>query len=167
MNFVRALSTAGLFLLSLNVACVSEKVPDVKLKMSGNLYQLSQIAQDKRQPILLFFSAEHCPYCNIVEEEFLKPMLRSGDYVDKVLIRKTDIDDFEQHPGFDRKLISGSELAVQRHVFVTPTLLFLDPQGEEIVERMVGITTVDFYGGYLDDAIDKAHLLTQKANTRH
>ena len=42
-------------------------------------------------PVVLF-SASHCGYCTIIKEEFLKPMLLSGDYVDKVLIRKLVID---------------------------------------------------------------------------
>ena len=37
---------------------------------------------------------------------------------------------------------------------MTPTLLFVDSQGRELAERMVGVTTLEFYGGYLDQAID-------------
>ena len=39
---------------------------------------------------------------------------------------------------------------------MTPTLLFVDGSGQELTERMVGVTTLDFYGGYLDLALDRA-----------
>lgn len=164
MNFVRATTLASLFLLAFTSSCVSNEIPDLQITVAGDLQQLGRESQDKQLPILLFFSADHCHFCEIVEEEFLKPMLRSGDYVDKILIRKVDADDFEQRLGFDGKPISDSGLANDKRVFVTPTVLFLDPQGNELVERMVGITTVDFYGGYLDDAIDKALLITRKGS---
>lgn len=35
-------------------------------------------------------------------------------------------------------------------------MLFLDPQGRELTDRMVGINTLEFYGGYLDQNIDTA-----------
>ena len=39
---------------------------------------------------------------------------------------------------------------------MTPTLLFLDPDGTEIVPRIVGVNTVEMFGFYLDRAIDAA-----------
>ena len=36
------------------------------------------------------------------------------------------------------------------------TLLFLNDKGEEVAERILGYNTPEFYGAYLDKAIDKA-----------
>jgi hypothetical protein len=41
-------------------------------------------------------------------------------------------------------------------VSLTPTLLFLDADGNEISERLVGIWSEDFYGGFIDNRIDQA-----------
>ena len=40
-------------------------------------------------------------------------------------------------------------------VFVTPTLLFLGPDGEELAEQMVGINTVEMYFHYVSESIQE------------
>ena len=37
-----------------------------------------------------------------------------------------------------------------------PTLILVDHNGRKLTQRMVGLTTPELYGGYLDDAIDQA-----------
>jgi len=41
-------------------------------------------------------------------------------------------------------------------------MLFLDPSGKELSERMIGISTPELFGGYLDEAIEEA-LVKMKA----
>ena len=47
-------------------------------------------------------------------------------------------------------------MALRYNATITPTLLFLDYQGNEIQERMTGVNTVEMYGYYLDESIDEA-----------
>ena len=60
------------------------------------------------------------------------------------------------------KAISAEDFADQHNISLTPTLAFFDSEGNELAPRMVGVTTVDFFGGYLDEAID-ASLLRLKS----
>ena len=53
-------------------------------------------------------------------------------------------------------MISTSEFASRYGVSLTPTLLFLNAQGVEMSERLVGIWSEDFYGGFIDNRIDEA-----------
>ena len=46
-----------------------------------------------------------------------------------------------------------SRIAGRYKVHVTPTVLFVDSHGEEIAKRLVGVASLDFYGGYLDAAL--------------
>jgi thioredoxin-related protein len=114
----------------------------------------SKLAQGRQIPLLLMFASESCPYCVQVEEEFIKPMIISGHYTDKVLIRHVMVDGSEQVRGFDGRAISVDDLARRYSVSMVPTVVIVDPSGEPLVPRLVGITTRDFYGGELDDAID-------------
>lgn len=114
----------------------------------------AELAQGLKIPLLLMFASESCPYCVQVEEEFIKPMIISGDYTDKVLIRHVMVDGYEQVTGFDGRAISVDELARRYSISLVPTVVIVDPGGEPLVPRLVGITTRDFYGGELDDAID-------------
>jgi len=106
-----------------------------------DLQALGAEARARNLPILVMFSSEHCPYCMVVREEFLKPMLRSGDYTQRVIIVEIESD---ETPLIDFDVV------------------FLDAEGRELAPRLVGITTVDFYGGYLDEAIDTALLRLRK-----
>ncbi|UCE90318.1 MAG: hypothetical protein JSW10_05755, partial [Pseudomonadota bacterium] len=48
------------------------------------------------------------------------------------------------------------EFAQRYSAFVMPTVVLVDHRGRELAPRLVGVTTPDFYGGDLDDAIDTA-----------
>jgi thioredoxin-related protein len=142
-----------LCLLSFQAAADSSVVV---IPRATDLSQDAVIADKKRIPILVLFSAEYCEYCKIVETEFLKPMIYSGDYKDKVIIRMLRIDEPETLRNFQGKEVTVDEFAQQENAFLTPTLKLYDSSGTETVPNMVGINTVDFYGGYLDDAIEKS-----------
>lgn len=123
---------------------------------ADDLQQEARTAEEKRLPILLEFSADYCTYCELLENAFLKPMLRNRDYDSRVLIRKINLSSHRDITGFDGEAISPHQLGQHYGVFVTPTVLIVDHQGKELAERLVGINGVDFYGGYLDEAIDQA-----------
>lgn len=130
--------------------------PEVQVPQLKDLAADGELAARTRRPILVMFGASHCGYCSIVEEEFLKPMLISGEYDDKVIIRMIDIDGFDSVRDFQGREIDAADFASRENVYVTPTLKFYDSEGREMAPRMVGVTTVDFYGGYLDDSIDQS-----------
>ncbi|MFQ5642794.1 MAG: thioredoxin family protein [Thiogranum sp.] len=120
------------------------------------------LALDGRQaerscvPLLLEFAADDCDYCTLLEEEILNPTLLDRDYDQRVLMRKLVLDPGIRIIDFTGKQTDATHLASRYKVFVTPTLLFVDRHGAELAERMVGVTTLEFYGGYLDQALDTA-----------
>ena len=114
------------------------------------------LAQRQRIPILIAFFASYCEWCERVEQEFLRPMLLSGDYTDKVIIRKLDTDGYGKIIGLDGKAVAPGQFSYQHDAYLTPTLIFVDHRGRELSERMIGLTTPEMYGGYLDNAIDHA-----------
>ncbi len=149
---LRRLLSLLLFLLPL-CACAD----DVALDEVGDLQQTAREAEAARLPVLLFFSATGCHYCHQVEEEFLKPMLRHGDYEGKkVLMRKLMVDGFDLIRDFNGEAIEPSLLQRRYRSYVTPTLVFVDGQGRPVAEKIVGINTPEMFGGYLDEAIDQA-----------
>ena len=52
--------------------------------------------------------------------------------------------------------MSTGEFAERYDVSLTPTLLFLNADGIEMSEKLVGIWSEDFYGGFIDNRIDEA-----------
>jgi len=71
-------------------------------------------------------------------------------------MRKLMIDDGETLRDFDNHATDAASIAGKYQVWVTPTVLFVDSNGEEIAERLVGVSSLDFYGGYLDAALDQS-----------
>ncbi|MCP4994284.1 MAG: thioredoxin fold domain-containing protein [Gammaproteobacteria bacterium] len=116
----------------------------------------AELAESENLPILLLVSQEDCPFCVLIKQEILQPMIISGDYNDKLLIRELYIDAGEQvidHRGEQR---DSAEVAHDYGVSLTPTMLFLGPDGKELAKRMVGIQTVEMFSYYVDSAIDEA-----------
>jgi len=124
--------------------------------VTDNLYVDATQAGRDSLPIMLVFTGIVCSYCDLLEEEFIKPMLLSGDYTDKVIIRKLVIDNGSRVTDFSGQRVAAAELADAYGVFVTPTILFINPAGYQLAERMVGINTIELFGGYLDQCIDAA-----------
>jgi len=115
------------------------------------------VAKKSRLPILVMFGADDCSYCEKLEAEILNPMYISGDYHDKVIIRKMMIDDYDSVRDFKGAELEASEFADKYHVTVTPTVMLLDSDGEMLAPKILGINTVEFYAAYLDQAIDVSY----------
>jgi thioredoxin-related protein len=147
-----ALLGCGLFwLASAGGLCAEIEVP-----LATDLQADGQHALEARLPILLTFSAIACDYCRQLEDEFLRPMLISGEYTDRILIRRMLLDNGSRIIDFSGERIATTQLSDRYKVFVTPTILFTDGNGNELARRMVGINTPEMYGGYLDNCIATA-----------
>ncbi len=126
--------------------------------LGEDLRRDGQQAIERQLPMLLEFSAATCLECRQLEREFLVPMLISGEYTDKIIIRRLLVDSGTQVTDFDGARKPASDVASRYRAWITPTLVFIDGQGREITERMVGINTPELFGGYLDACIDTALL---------
>ena len=127
-----------------------------RVPMLENLASDAKKAREQQIPVLIEFSMHQCPFCFQVEDEILGPMLISGDYDDKVIIRKLLIDDAGDVIDFDGRKIEKDELSSRYGINIVPTLVFFDGYGRPLGIELVGVTTIDFYGAYLDQAIESA-----------
>ena len=121
----------------------------------SDFHALSIKMKEKSLGLVLMLHAEDCPYCALMENEILSPMITSGDYDERIFIRKLQIDDVRDVKDFDGKVVEPSDISNRYKTTLTPTLIFLDFQGNLKAETMVGINTVDYFGAYLDTEIDK------------
>lgn len=143
-------------------AYADEGLPFVEILQVEDFAAISEEARNSGKIIMLEMSASYCSYCRKLEEEIIKPMLRSGDYTDNVLIRKLEIDSEYPMNHLSGKKTSPAQLASQFNVFVTPTLIFLDGEGKEVSKRILGVNSLDYYGAYVDEALQKGHSRIQK-----
>ncbi len=144
----------ALFCLNLFDAAAVAAAPMVKVPLTNDLYADGRLAHSQNLPLLIMFSMDGCTYCEMVREDFLEPMLKSGEYTDKVIMRIVKVDDFGEVRDFDGKLQPASNIATHYRASVTPTVIFVDYRGHELAPRLLGISTPAFYGGDLDNAIE-------------
>jgi thioredoxin-related protein len=130
-------------------------LPFVEIKAVDDFNSLLKEARQNGKIILLEMSASYCGYCRTLEAEIIKPMLRSGDYDKNVLIRQLEIDAYHPINDLFGSQSSPSEMANKLGVFVTPTLLFLNGEGKEVSKRIIGINTLEYYGAYVDEALNQ------------
>ena len=130
-------------------------LPPVVIEQVDDFAALGRLANDTASIILLEMSASHCEYCRLLEEEVLKPMLRSNYYVNKVFIRQIKIDSRLNIRDFDGSRTTPADFASRYRIYVTPTLLILNEHGKEIAERIIGVQSLDFYAGYVDEALNQ------------
>ena len=116
----------------------------------------SLLAKQKELVLVIEFSADDCAYCRKLEELFLLPMQRNAEYGDKILLRAVSLSDFDSLIDFDGRSVTAAEFAAQYDVTLTPTLVFLNADGVEMSEKLVGIWSEDFFGGFIDNRIDEA-----------
>ncbi len=128
----------------------------VSMVQVEDLRQEAETLRREQLVLVLEFSSEYCSFCRKMEELFLLPMQRNEDYSTRILIRSVSLDAYETLIDFDGRFISTQEFASRYDVSFTPTLLFLDADGVELSERLVGIWSEDFYGVYIDERIDAA-----------
>jgi thioredoxin-related protein len=126
-------------------------IPEVK-----DLRVLGDLARKHQLPIMLMVSQDHCPYCVLLKNDILNPMMISGDYADRVVMAELIFDLGGSITDFDGKTVSPRNVAVRYNSTFSPTLLFLDANGRQVHKRMVGVNTIEMYGHYVDESIDEA-----------
>lgn len=99
--------------------------------------------------LVVMVSLDRCPYCKLVRESYLAPLLAAGQPVVQVdMNRPQELADFDgaptTHAGMVRAL--GARVA--------PTVLFIGRGGREVAPRIAGVPLPDFYGAYLQERVD-------------
>jgi len=145
-----------LAILSWLAASAAWAVERGQLPMADNLAKAAKEARSKQVPVLILFSSAGCHYCAQVREEFLIPMTRNAEYDSKVVMLEVEAGSSARLVDFDGKPTTHGEFASRYGIYMTPTVKLLDAQGKEAAIPIVGVITRDYYGGFLDEAINAA-----------
>jgi hypothetical protein len=108
---------------------------DAVLPASASLVADAAAAVRSGKALVVLVNLEGCPYCHAVRRAYLAPLREQGQPVVQV-----ELKDMRQ---------MGIRMA--------PTVLFLGPGGREVAPRLVGYSSPDFYGAYLDERVQTAN----------
>ena len=120
--------------------------------LASDLGADGDIASDQGRPIVLLVSASDCPYCEALKDHVLPGMERDG----RIILRELMIDVPHELRDFSGNPTSHPRFASARRWSFTPVVVFLDGHGQPVVEPIIGVTSLDFYGYYLDQRIREA-----------
>ena len=120
-----------------------------------DLQQDAEAARAVQGVVLLVFVGPKCSYCETALNEFLIPMSGNADYLAKVVMRRIDSSSFRELKDFQGRKLSHRKFAGDNGARLTPTVMVFDSGGRPLAKPVVGLTTLDYYGHYLDLAIDE------------
>ena len=130
--------------------------PQHKLLEVSDFTAEATLARQGKTPIMLLVSQEHCSFCDQIKRDILYPMLASGDYDGRLLIREIVTNLGSRVIDFKGQLRDSGTFVLDYKAYLTPTLLFLDAEGNELSERIVGIQTPELFPFYVERAIEDA-----------
>lgn len=104
--------------------------------------------------LILLFSQPECGYCDLVRNDFLLPLQRQ--HRPELVIREIKIPGFEEVRNRENHLLAPDAFARSYAISFYPSVLMLALDGTPLAEPLVGISSADFYGYYLDQTIEQA-----------
>jgi hypothetical protein len=110
-------------------------------------------AAARGEPLVVMTTLAGCPYCDLVRNHHLLPMLRQQ------LVHAIQIDTRDRTSnlqGFDGTSTTPADQVTMWKARFAPTVLFFGPRGDELAERLVGVAVADFYGEYLEQRLQHA-----------
>ncbi len=117
-------------------------------------------ARKHNKPIVFFVTADHCPYCEKLRDEYFK--FSPGD--ERFILRELELDQNPEVVDFSGEQSSHRKIADKYGIWLTPTVAFVGPDGEQLTDPLVGVLTMDFYHYYFEEALSKS--IDSLGNTR-
>ena len=147
---------AAPFILFALLVLLSAGVRASALPIARDLAADGEIAATQGSVIVVFYSRADCRYCKLVSKNYLRPLLADPRYKYRVVVREIELDGRSALTTFDGRVLSHARLAEQEKIRFVPVVAFHGGAGRVLVEPLVGIGSADFYGGYLENALERA-----------
>ena len=139
--------------------CVTQaEAADKSLPSTSSLPDALTKALQTKQPLVVMVSLHGCPFCNVVRENYLRPLYDAG-----LPVVQIDMRDARMLLDIDGNTLSQEAWIKKRGIKLAPTVLFLGAQGLEVADRLKGAYLPDFYGAYLDEQLLVARRAVQAA----
>lgn len=132
---------------------VASAVDDEMIPVARDLRADAHVSRQQEIPIMLIVTRKDCGYCKLLKRAVVRPMLISGEYVGRVLIREVIIDGEGDLVDFDGTTISPFAVANRYDALLTPTVLLVGHDGHVLVDKLIGISNEEMYLWYLDNAL--------------
>jgi len=109
-----------------------------ELPRAENLQTDAQQAVTDKKPIVLFFTLPNCSYCRIVRYDYFLPLLKQRSGNEQPIIREISVTGQNLVTLFDGQRVSEAALAERYKVQMTPTVLFVNHEGDIVGNSILG-----------------------------
>lgn len=123
-----------------------------QITLAQDLAQDAVDSKNNRKPIVLFVTAEDCPYCERLREEYFQFSTKD----DRFLLREVELGVHHEILNYDGTLSNHQRLANRYKISLTPTIAFVGPDGKPLAKPIIGILTMDFYHYYFEKALSES-----------
>ena len=130
------------------VSALKSFAASMTLPSTSSLALSLEQALQIKQPLVVMVSLHGCPFCKVVRENYLHPLLSSGLQVVQI-----DMRDMRSLVDFDGTSLSQDAWVRKQNIKLAPTVMFFGTQGREVASRLKGAYLPDFYGAYLDEQL--------------
>jgi thioredoxin-related protein len=129
------------------------------LTESHDLAADARLAAARGVPLVLLYSRDDCSWCEKVRREYLGPLSR--DPATPAVIRELHMDRSTPLLDFAGRHTTSAEFSRQMQARFAPTVMFHGPDGGTLADAIVGFRLADFYGAYLERAIEESRTRLQ------
>ena len=132
------------------------------LAPAGDLAADAKYMRREQVPMVVLYSRADCPWCDQARA-YLVPMAKNPATRKLARYRQIDLDTERALTDFAGRRTTHRRFADERKVALTPTVVLYDADGRQLGDPIVGMRLPDFYGQYLEQAIDNARRTLQHA----
>ena len=162
MHYYRVAAVLAMAMFAATVSAAS--VPD--LSLATNLLKDARRASQKRVPLVILFSLPNCPHCDAVRLSHLIPLQHSPESPRKPILRQVNVNGKLPLIGIDGAITTHAEFARKHAIKVAPLVMFFDEEGKQLAAPLAGSMLPDFYGAYLENALQDSLESLSKPNRR-
>ncbi|WP_313299689.1 hypothetical protein [Diaphorobacter sp.] len=142
---------AGILAASGGVALAAPDVSERLLPTTQDVRADLAKAIARGEPLIVLATLRGCPFCKVARENYLVGELKAGRAVTQIhFLSRDPVRDLRGNDTTHGQLVKAL------NIDAAPTVLFFGRDGAEVAERLVGGSTSDFYGAYLDERIARA-----------
>ena len=119
------------------------------IQLAENLEHDARASRNDDRPIVFFVTADHCPYCEKLRQEYFR--FSPGD--ERFILRELELDQHHDAVDFDGTQTDHRKLARRYNISLTPTVAFVGPDGALLSKPIIGVLTMDYYHYYFEQAL--------------
>ncbi len=148
-----ALTRRNCLALALLWGCVRiANATPVSLPSAKSLRDELTLALRNGHPLVVMVSLDGCPYCKLVRESYLSPLLREQGFP----VVQVDLQSSVALQNFKGETQTHDALIHSWNIRSAPVVLFFGRDAAEVAPRLEGVSSPDYYGAFLDQRLEQA-----------